>query len=150
MTSTAASAVNGRVVALAHYASRALLEAALARHGLTFEQNVALRTVAQAGGSLGREALVGEVVGFLKAPEPAVRAVLDGMVATGLLEEDPTEVSRLRFTGAGRALADDTGAEGAGIAARLYAGVPAEDLAVAGRVLALATDRANAELAARR
>ena len=39
-------------------------------------------------------------------------------------------------------------AETAPISARIYAGIPAEDLAAAGRVLTLVTERANAELAA--
>lgn len=40
-----------------------------------------------------------------------------------------------------------TSAESAGISARLCAGIPAEDLATAGRILTLVTERANAELA---
>ncbi|GAA1400162.1 hypothetical protein GCM10009639_40820 [Kitasatospora putterlickiae] len=143
-------AVNGRVIALAHYASRALLEGVLTRHGLAFEQSVALRAVALAGGSLGRDALVADVVGSLKAPEPAVRAVVEGLVTAGLLAEDPAEASRLRYTEAGHALVDGTTAESGEISARLYAGIPAEDLAAAGRVLSLVAERANAELAAHR
>ena len=38
--------------------------------------------------------------------------------------------------------------ETAVISARIYAGIPAEDLAAAGRVLALVAERANTELAA--
>ncbi|MFB6892461.1 MarR family transcriptional regulator [Kitasatospora sp. NPDC056327] len=148
MTATAAPAVNGRAIALAHHASRALLEGALTRRGLAFEQSVALRAVVLAGGSVDRDALVADVVGSLKAPEPAVRAVVDGLVTAGPLERDPAGPSRLRLSAAGRELADRTAADGAAIAARLYAGIPAEDLAVAGRVLALVTERANAELAA--
>lgn len=37
--------VGGQVVGLAHYASRAALEAALARIGSSFNQSVALRAV---------------------------------------------------------------------------------------------------------
>ncbi|MFF8771952.1 MarR family transcriptional regulator [Kitasatospora sp. NPDC015120] len=146
--SAPAPAVNGRVIALAHYAARALLEGMLTRHGLGFEQSVTLRAVVLAGGSIGRDALVADVRGSLKAPEPDVRAVVDGLTAAGLLGEDPAEASRLRFTEAGRALADATATESAAISARLYAGIPAEDLAAAGRVLALITERADAELAA--
>lgn len=40
-----------------------------------------------------------------------------------------------------------TTAEIGPVSAKLYAGIPAEDLAVAGRVLTLITQRANAELA---
>ncbi|MFH8839335.1 MarR family transcriptional regulator [Streptomyces sp. NPDC017868] len=146
MTTTAPT-TNGRVIALAHYAARALLEGVLTRHGATFEQSVTLRAVVAAGGSVDRDRLVADVIGSLKADEPAVRGVIDGLTAARLLEQDPAQASRLRLTGAGRELYDSTTAETAEISARLYAGIPAEDLAVAGRVLTLVTERANAELA---
>ncbi|WP_445269693.1 MarR family transcriptional regulator [Streptomyces sp. DSM 41634] len=154
MTSTAPTAaptvpiaVNARVIALAHHAARALLEDALVRHGATFHQSVTLRTVASAGESIGRDELVGDVCGFLKTDASVVRAVIEELTAGKLLEEDPAQVSRVRLTDAGRELYESIAAEGAEIAARLYAGIPAEDLAIAGRVLTLVTDRANAELA---
>ncbi|MER7949386.1 MarR family transcriptional regulator [Streptomyces sp. NPDC096079] len=146
MTTTAPT-TNGRVIALAHYSARALLEGVLTRHGATFEQSVTLRAVAVAGDSVGRDGLVADVVGSLKTGEPAVRGVIDGLTATGLLEEDPADASRLRLTDAGRELYETTTAETAAISGRLYADIPAEDLAVAGRVLTLLTARANAELA---
>lgn len=55
---------------------------------------------------------------------------------------------RLRPTVAGRELLAAVGAETTPISARIWGGIPAEDLAVAGRVLALVAGRANAELAA--
>ncbi|MEU4279877.1 MarR family transcriptional regulator [Streptomyces tanashiensis] len=146
MTTTAPTA-NGRVIALAHYAARALLEGVLTRHGATFEQSVTLRAVVLAGDSVGRDELASDVVGSLKTDESAVRAVIDELTATKLLEQDPAETSRLRLTDSGRELYETTTAETAEISARLYAGIPAEDLAVAGRVLTLITQRANAELA---
>ncbi|MFF0428834.1 MarR family transcriptional regulator [Streptomyces sp. NPDC004520] len=146
MTTTAPT-TNGRVIALAHYAARALLEGVLARHSATFEQSVTLRAVVAAGGSVDRDRLVADVIGSLKTDESAVRGVIDGLTAAKLLEQDPAQASRLRLTGAGRELYDSTTAETAEISARLYAGIPAEDLAVAGRVLTLVTERANAELA---
>ncbi|WP_225803880.1 MarR family winged helix-turn-helix transcriptional regulator [Streptomyces sp. NK15101] len=146
MTTTAPT-TNGRVIALAHYAARALLEGVLTRHGATFEQSVTLRVVTVAGGSIDRDELVTDVIGSLKADESAVRGVIDGLTAAKLLERDPAQASRLRLTDAGRELYEATTAETAEISARLYAGIPAEDLAVAGRVLTLVTERANAELA---
>ncbi|WP_369142267.1 MarR family transcriptional regulator [Streptomyces sp. R44] len=146
MTTTAPT-TNGRVIALAHYSARALLEGVLTRHGATFEQSVTLRAVAVAGDSIGRDELVTDVIGSLKAEESVVRGVIDDMTATKLLEQDPAADSRLRLTDAGRELYQSTTAETAEISARLYAGIPAEDLAVAGRVLTLLTQRANAELA---
>ncbi|GAA3148648.1 winged helix DNA-binding protein [Streptomyces echinatus] len=145
MTTTAPH-VNGRVVALAHYASRALLEDALTRHGATFNQSVTLRVVAVAGGAVGRDALVADVIGSLKTDESVVHGVIAELTAAKLLEEDPAEASGIRLTDAGRALYESTATESAEIAARLYADIPAEDLAIAGRVLTLVTERANAEL----
>ncbi|MEU1621104.1 MarR family transcriptional regulator [Streptomyces sp. NPDC005722] len=146
MTTTAPTA-DGRVIALAHYAARALLEGVLTRHGVTFQQNVALRAVVAAGGATGRDALVRDVTGSLKTGESVVRGVIEELTDGKLLEEDPSEASRIRLTDAGRRLYGTTTTETAAISARLYAGIPAADLAVAGRVLTLVTERANAELA---
>jgi DNA-binding MarR family transcriptional regulator len=145
MTTTAPT-TDGRVIALAHYAARALLEGVLTRHGATFEQSVTLRAVVSAGDSVGRDGLVTDVIGSLKTDESTVLGVIDGLTAAKLLEQDPAQTSRLRLTPAGRELYASTTAETAEISARLYAGIPAEDLAVAGRVLTLITERANAEL----
>ncbi|WP_416873327.1 MarR family transcriptional regulator [Kitasatospora sp. SC0581] len=144
---TAPTAVNGRVIALAHYAARALLEGVLDRHGATFHQSVTLRVVTVAGGSIARDALVRDVTGSLKAEESVVHGVIGELTSAGLLSQDPAEASRLHLTAAGRELYERTTTEAAGITARLYTGIPAEDLAVAGRVLALVTERANAEQA---
>ncbi|MFD8205035.1 MarR family winged helix-turn-helix transcriptional regulator [Streptomyces sp. NPDC059695] len=144
---TTAPTTNGRVIALAHYSARALLEGVLTRHGLTFEQSVTLRAAATAGDPIGRDALVADVIGSLKTDESAVHGVIDGLTAVELLERLPADASRLRLTDAGRELYATTTTETAEISARLYAGIPAEDLAVAGRVLTLLTTRANAELA---
>lgn len=147
MTITAPG-LDGRAIALAHYAARALLEGVLTRRGVTFHQNVTLRAVAVAGGALGRDGLVAYVTGSLKVDESVARATLGELTAARLLEQDPAQPSRVRLTDAGRELYESAAAETAGISARLYAGIPAEDLAVAGRVLELVTQRANAELAA--
>lgn len=72
--------------------------------------------------------------------------MVDELLAANLLA--PQGPSQLRITDAGRALLDRTSAETAPITARIYAGIPAEELAIAGRVLTLITERANAELAA--
>ncbi|WP_030693869.1 MarR family winged helix-turn-helix transcriptional regulator [Streptomyces globisporus] len=146
MTTTAPT-TNGRVIALAHYSARALLEGVLTRHGVTFEQSVTLRVVTVAGGSVDRDELVADVIGSLKSDASVVHGAIDELTAAKLLDQDPAQASRLRLTDAGRKLYETTTAETAGISARLYAGIPAEDLAVAGRVLTLLTERANAELA---
>ncbi|MFE6359018.1 MarR family transcriptional regulator [Streptomyces sp. NPDC057806] len=135
-----------RVIALAHYAARAVLERVLARHGTTFQQSVTLRLAALADGPAEREHLVDGIVGSLKIDAADAHGVLDELLAAGLLAPDGP--SRVRITDAGRERFDTTSAETAPISARIYAGIPEEDLAVVGRVLTLITERANAELAA--
>lgn len=134
-----------RVIALAHYASRALLERVLARHGATFQQSVTLRLVNVSDGPVERDHLVDSVVGALKIDASEAHSVVDELVAAELLA--PQEPYRVRITDAGRELYERTSAETA-LSARVYADIPTEDLAAAGRVLTLITERANAELAA--
>lgn len=134
-----------RVIALAHYAGRALLENVLARHGATFQQSVTLRLAAVAEGPVERDAVVGGVAGALKIDAAEAHSVVDGLITADLLA--PEGPSLVRITAAGRELYDRTSAETAPVTARIYAGIPAEDLAVAGRVLHLITERADGELA---
>jgi len=142
----AAPLVDPRVIALAHYAGRALLENVLARHGSTFQQSVTLRLAAVAEGQVGRDALVDGVVGALKIDAAEAHSVVDELIVAGLLAAQ--EPSAVRITDAGRERWASTSAATAPITARVYDGIPKEDLAVAGRVLTLITERANAEFAA--
>ncbi|MDX3584651.1 MarR family winged helix-turn-helix transcriptional regulator [Streptomyces europaeiscabiei] len=144
---TTAPPVNGRVVALAHYASRAVLESVLTGYGLTFQQSVTLRVVAVADEPVDRDGLVDQVVGFLKVEKADIRAVVEELASAKLVETDPARPSRIRITDAGQEAFTRSTAETAPISARIYAGLPAEDLAATGRVLTLVTERANAELA---
>ncbi|MFD3314242.1 MarR family winged helix-turn-helix transcriptional regulator [Streptomyces sp. NPDC058694] len=146
-TTSTSPTTNGRVIALAHYAGRAVLERVLARTGNTFNQSVTLRVVAAEGAPVARDKVTAEVTGSLKIEESAVRTTIDELVAAKLVEELPSDASRLRFTPAGRELYDRVTAETGEISARIYADIPTEDLATAGRVLTLVTERANAELA---
>ncbi|MGW3633945.1 MarR family winged helix-turn-helix transcriptional regulator [Streptomyces sp. NPDC005122] len=140
--------VNGQLIGLAHYASRAVLENVLARTGTTFHQSVALRAVSDQGGTGGtveRARLVARLTGSLKIEESAARRTVDEMTALGLLAA-PTAVT-VSLTEHGAELFERIRTDGNAIAARLYAGIPAEDLATVGRVLTLVTERADAELA---
>jgi hypothetical protein len=138
--------LNSRVIALTHYAARAVLEQVLARHDVTFQQSVTLRLAAVADGPVEREHLVDGVVGSLKIDAAEAHSVVDELIAAQLLA--PQEPSQVRITDTGRKLYDTTSAETAPISARIYADIPTEDLAVAGRVLTLINERADAELAA--
>ncbi|MFD5477753.1 MarR family transcriptional regulator [Streptomyces hawaiiensis] len=147
MTPTA-PLLDPRVIALAHYAARAVLESVLTRHGVTFQQSVTLRLAAVADGPVGREQLVDGVTGALKIDAAEAHGVLDELIAARSLA--PDGASGVRITDAGRELYATASGEAAPLTARIYDGIPAEDLAVAGRVLTLITRRADAELAALR
>ncbi|MFE6199894.1 MarR family transcriptional regulator [Streptomyces sp. NPDC057838] len=146
MTTTTAPSLDPRVIALAHYAGRAILESVLAGHGVTFQQSVTLRLAALADGPLERDRLAGSVTSALKTGPAEAHGVIDELVAARLLA--PDGASRVRITDAGRELYTTTSRETVPFTARIYDGIPREDLAVAGRVLRLITERADAELAA--
>ncbi|WP_250290050.1 MarR family transcriptional regulator [Streptomyces atroolivaceus] len=143
--STTAPPADARVLGLAHYAARGVLEHALARHGATFQQQIALRAAVTADAPQTADDLITQVRGFLKADPAGIRVTLDELLAGQLLVEDG---AHLRPTAAGRELLAAVAAETAPVSARIWGGIPAEDLAAAGRVLALVTERADAELAA--
>ncbi|GAA5207368.1 MarR family transcriptional regulator [Streptomyces thinghirensis] len=149
MTTTAATpaapAADSRVLGLAHYAARGVLEHVLARHGVTFRQQIVLRAAVTTDAPQTPDDVVTQVRSSLKADPVDIRAILDELLARQLLV---TDAAYLRPTDAGRELLAAVGAEVAPISARIWHGIPAEDLAAAGRVLALVTERANAELAA--
>ncbi|WP_405779204.1 MarR family transcriptional regulator [Streptomyces sp. NBC_01378] len=148
MTTTAptnAPVADARALGLAHYAARGVLEHVLARHGSTFQQQVALRAALTTDAPQAPDDLVAQVQGSLTANPADIRATLDELLAKQLLD---TDGAHLRPTDAGRELVATVGAETTPISARIWGGIPAEDLAAAGRVLALVTERANAELAA--
>jgi DNA-binding MarR family transcriptional regulator len=138
--------VNGQVVALAHYAAKAVLEQALAPAGLSYLQSLALNFTAAQGGSTTRASIAERLQDGLKIDEAAALAPVTELLEAGLLEAVDGTVVRL--TEPGRARQDETSRYGAAIGARVYAGFTPDELATAGRVLAIATARANAELAA--
>ena len=139
--------LNGQVIGQTHYATRAVLERELDSTGVSFQQSVALNAVAAEGGVAARADLVDRMTGALKVDAASVGATLDELTAAGLLRELPAAGSGLALTDTGRALQGRLADTVAAITARLYADIPAADLAVAGRVLTLVKQRADAELA---
>ncbi len=100
-----------------------------------FEQWVVLNRTAT-----GELASADLLAGRLRIPVPAAADALAALRDRGLLDPDGA------LTPAGRARHAEISAGLAGITARLYGDLPADDLAVAGRVLTLVTARAQAEL----
>lgn len=143
--STPTPVLNGQVLGEAEHATRAVLDRLLQRIGTTFHQWVALNTAAVGGGTIERRQLVDRMIGGLKVDEAPVQSAIAELLALGMFEEQ-TDGSALRLAPSGEARQREVRAAIAGVTARLYADLPAEDLAVAGRVLTLLTARANAEL----
>ncbi|MDF4249462.1 MarR family transcriptional regulator [Streptomyces sp. WMMB303] len=141
---TTAPAADARMLGLAHHAARGVLEHVLARHGLTFEQQVTLRTLVTAGTPLTADDVVARVRDSLKADPVGIHATLDELLAEQSIVADG---AHLLPTDAGREVLAAVGAETAPLSARIWDGISAEDLAAAGRVLTLVTERADAQLA---
>ena len=145
MTTNTTAPADARALGLAHYAARAVLESVLARHGLGFQQQIVLRPVVLADGPVDRARLAADTVTALKADEDSVQGTIDELIAAGLVA---TGASDVRITDAGQALYARITQETSGASARIWGDIPEADLLAAGRVLALVTERANAELAA--
>ncbi|MGQ5262635.1 MarR family winged helix-turn-helix transcriptional regulator [Micromonospora sp. ZYX-F-536] len=137
--------LNGQVIGQAHYATRALLERAVAPLGLTFAQVLALNALAD--GPVDRAWLVHRITSTLKVDEPTVHTVIGQLVAADLVHVGDGE-PQVSLTETGRVTQSSIGAAVAGIAARLYADIPTDEMSTAARVLRLVTARANTELAA--
>ena len=136
--------LNGAVLGQAERASRAVLDRLLARTGTSFHHYLALNVIASQGGTIERDDLVQRMVAGLRLEPAAIRAELDAAESAGLLRTDGGHIS---VTDAGRDRFAQITAATTEVTTRLYADLPAEDLAVAGRMLTILTERANAELA---
>ncbi|MFI9585242.1 MarR family winged helix-turn-helix transcriptional regulator [Streptomyces sp. NPDC052236] len=145
-TTPAAPALNGPVIAQAHYATRAVMESWLARAGVTFHQALALNAIVANGAAIEQDRLVARLTSTARIDESFVLRTIADMTAAGLLEPQPGDELRLDLTDAGRSLQERIAKDIADAAGRLYVGFSDDELATASRVLTLVTARANAEL----
>ena len=136
--------LNTQVIGQAESALGAILDPLLAMTGTTFQQWLVLTVTAASGADIDRGTLVGRIAGARKIAAAEVETAIGELAAAGLARADSrvtlTEAGQARYTGIRAALEK--------ITARLF-DFPSEDLATAGRVLAILTARANAELTAR-
>jgi hypothetical protein len=135
-----------RVIGQAEKTLNAILGRELAGTGLTEPQWVILTLAVASGGTAGPEAFTRTVADALKISETEARALIDDLVTAQQLQitGEPPAVT---VTSAARQLHSRISAAIVDITRRLWADLPAEDLATAGRLLAIITERANAELA---
>jgi len=134
-----------RVIGQAEKTLNAILARQLAGTGLTEPQWVILTLAVTSGETAGREQFTRLVADALKTSETDARARIGDMVTAQQLQITG-EAPAVTVTGPARQLHSRIRTAIAGITQRLWGDLPGEDLATAGRVLAIITDRANAEL----
>ena len=135
-----------RVIGQAEKTMNAILDRLLAGTGLSEPQWVILTLAVTGGGPAERDQFTRTVAGALKISETEARALIGDLVTAQRLQitGEPPAVT---VTGPARQLHSRIRAAIAGITQRLWGDLPAEDLATAGRVLSIITERANAQLA---
>jgi PPOX class probable F420-dependent enzyme len=131
-----------QVIGQAESALGAISDPLLARFGASFNQWLVLTVTAAAGAVIDRDQLIARICGARKIGAREVEAAISDVAAAGLVLDQPrvglTEPGQVRYREI-RAAFDE-------VTARLF-DFPPEDLATAGRVLSIITERANAELA---
>ena len=135
-----------RVIGQAEKTLNAILGRELAGTGLTEPQWVILTLAVTGGGAADRDRFTGMVADALKISEAEAKARIADMVTAQQLNITG-QGSAVTVTGTAQQLHSRIRAAIAEITRQLWGDLPAEDLATAGRVLAIITERANAELA---
>jgi hypothetical protein len=136
-----------QIIGQAEKTMNAILFRLLAGPGLTEAQWITLTLIAAGGESTGRGRLVSQVAHGLKASEAQAREHLASLVAAQLVQDPGDDAGPVHFTAAGTQVFGQIRGATAEITKRLWGDLPAADLATAGRVLSIITERANAELA---
>lgn len=134
--------LNTQVIGQAESALGALLEPLLAGAGITFQQWLVLTVTAASGGRTDRGQLVARISAARKVDGTAVETAIAELAAAGLA----TVTGPLALTDAGRNVYQRVRDAVDELNAELFA-FPPDDLATAGRVLSVVTERANAVLA---
>jgi DNA-binding MarR family transcriptional regulator len=142
-----APTLTGQDIGQAEKATRAVLDALLADTGLAFEQWVGLNLLATSGDALDVDEIVKRMTAGLKIDDTAVHATLDELTERRLVTATTGVAAHVELTGDGRAVYQRVRTEVDHVTERLYGDLPTDDLVIARRVLAIVTERANAELA---
>lgn len=137
-----------QIIGQAEKTLNAILYRVLAGPGLTEAQWITLTLAAAADSSASRGELAARVAHGLKISEAQAREHLASLAARQLLQDPGDDAGPVRLTAAGTRIFGEVRGATAEVVHRLWGDLPAEDLATAGRVLTIITERANAELAA--
>ena len=136
-----------QVIGQAESALGAILDPLLSHAEMTFSQWLVLVITSASGGSISCDELVRRITTSRKVADSAVLSAVDDLAFAGAAEvlrcADDATVS---LTPAGQERFHQIRSQVNEITSRLF-DLPAEDLATAGRVLRIVTERANAEIA---
>jgi DNA-binding MarR family transcriptional regulator len=145
---TVAQPVNGQDIAVAARASRQVLDVLLAEQGTSFAPFATMNTVVALGRSLDCDALVRHLGAAFDVDATTVRSLLHGLEALGLVQQTAESGPELHYqlTREGQAEQQRLSKLAAGVAAELYRGFNAEELATTRRVLVALTERAAAQV----
>jgi DNA-binding MarR family transcriptional regulator len=135
-----------RILGRAETAYRALLDAVLGEAGATHQQWIALNISTLSPTELDRDRLVARLAIATKVDRPSAGAVVAELLAAELLVVLPGGCCPVRATAEGLELQRRIRAVFDEAIARLYLGIPAEDLTVSSRTLIEITARIDAEL----
>ena len=146
MNSSPNSVFGTQLIGQTEKALNAILGRQLAGTGLGEPHWVALTLTVLSNGPIARDELIGRVAGTLRCADQRASVFAADLTTMGLLQA--TATGQVETSEAGRAqwhaIRDGINR----IIERLWGDLPADELAMAGRVLSTVLERANAELAA--
>jgi len=136
-----------QVIGQAESALGAISGPLLARTGTTFHQWLVLTLTAASGGAIDRDQLITRITTARKIDDSTVAAAITELTDAEVMQVLPGDGSRVGLTDAGQARYRQIRTALDEVTGRLFGDLPAEELAIAGRILTIVTARADAELA---
>ncbi len=141
---TSQQTLSSGTIGVTENALRAILLRGLSGTGLDYPQWVALKVTAESPAPQTVEDLVTFLQDGLKIDENAARIAIDALQASGHLAQNG---DTLEVTPSGASLYARLNDEFTALSRQMYAGLEADELVTAQRVLSTITERANALLA---
>jgi DNA-binding MarR family transcriptional regulator len=136
-----------RIVGQAENAHRPVLDRVLLATGTSMSQWVALVMTAESGEGLGRDELARQIASALKVNGITAEGAITELTTAHLLTGASSASTHVQITQAGRARYQQIRTGVDEVVTRAYRDIPTEDLQSAARVLALITERLDAETA---
>lgn len=143
---TSSPILDPRVLGRAETAHRGLLDAVIGEAGVTHQEFIALNISTLSPTELDRDRLIARLAIATKVDRVTAGRVVGELLAADLLAVGSAGGAPVRPTAAGRELQHRIQAAFDDAIARLYVGIPAEDLVATSRTLIEITARIDAEL----